>query len=206
MGKLVVIGRTGPYKIGLTGNIACGKSTIGALLVARGAEYIDADHVVHELMRSGTPETERIVARFGEGVRAADGGVDRKALGALVWGDPAALRDLEQIMHPGVRAEIRRRVAASTAPVVVVDAIKLIESGLYREMDALWVVVCPREEQVRRLVETRGMTREHAAQRIDVQPPQEEKARLADLVIDNGRSRAEAEAAVERAWRAIPRS
>ena len=119
-----------PYRIGLTGNIACGKSTVGRLLVARGAEYIDADRLVHALMKPGTPENAQIVERFGPEVRAADGRIDRPRLGSIVFADPAALKDLEAILHPGVRAEIRRRLAASTAPVIVVDAIKLFEGGL----------------------------------------------------------------------------
>src|SRR3954447_5819908 len=97
-----------PYRIGLTGNIACGKSTVGRLLVARGAEYVDADRLVHALLEPGTPETARIVERFGREVQAADGRIDRPRLGGIVFAEPAALRDLEAIVHPGVRAEIRR--------------------------------------------------------------------------------------------------
>src|SRR3954469_18664810 len=100
-----------PYRIGLTGNIACGKSTVGRLLVERGAEYIDADRLVHALMEPGTAENQQIVDRFGLEVRAADGRIDRPRLGAIVFADSAALRDLEAILHPGVRAEIRRRMA-----------------------------------------------------------------------------------------------
>ena len=175
-----------PFKIGLTGNIACGKSTVGKLLMARGAEYIDADRLVHALLEPGTPENDRIVERFGPEVRAADGRIDRPRLGGIVFADPAALRDLEAILHPGVRAEIRRRLAASTAPMIVVDAIKLFEGGLAREMDVNWVVTCPRAEQVRRLVAERGMTAEQAETRIAAQGSQEEKVRQADVVIDNG--------------------
>src|SRR5688572_15317202 len=175
-----------PYRIGLTGNIACGKSTVGQLLVARGAEYVDADRLVHTLLEPGTPENDRIVERFGPEVRAADGRIDRPRLGGIVFADPAALRDLEAILHPGVRAEIRRRLTASTAPIFVVDAIKLIEGGLAREMDAVWVVVCPRSEQVRRLMTERGMTAKQAETRITAQGSQEEKVRHATVVIDNG--------------------
>ena len=175
-----------PYRIGLTGNIACGKSTVGQLLVARGAEYVDADRLVHTLLEPGTPENDRIVQRFGPEVRSADGRIDRPRLGGIVFADPAALRDLEAILHPGVRAEIRRRLTASTAPIFVVDAIKLIEGGLAREMDAVWVVVCPRSEQVRRLMTERGMTAKQAETRITAQGSQEEKVRHATVVIDNG--------------------
>jgi dephospho-CoA kinase len=173
-------------KIGLTGNIACGKSTVGRLLAERGAEYVDADRLVHVLMEPGTPENDRIVERFGSDVRSTDGRIDRPRLGAIVFADPAALKDLEAILHPGVRAEIHRRIAASTAPTIVVDAIKLFEGGLAQEMDTVWVVTCPRAEQVRRLMTERGLTEAQAETRISAQNPQEEKARQANVVIENG--------------------
>ncbi|MDP8922833.1 MAG: dephospho-CoA kinase [Chloroflexota bacterium] len=193
-----------PYRIGLTGNIACGKSTVGRLLAERGAEYVDADRLVHALMEPDTPENDAIVARFGPAVRGPDGRIDRRALGSLVWTDPAALADLEALLHPGVRAEVRRRIAATRAPVIVVDAIKLIEGGLYREMDAVWVVTCPRDEQVRRLVETRGLTEAEAEARIGAQGPQEEKVRHATVVIHNDGSLADLERQVCAAWRQLP--
>jgi dephospho-CoA kinase len=188
-----------PFRIGLTGNIACGKSTVGTLLVARGAEYVDADRLVHVLMEPGTPENDRIVERFGPEVRASDGRIDRARLGGIVFADPAALKDLEAILHPGVRAEIRRRMAAATAPILVVDAIKLLESGLAKEVDAVWVVTCPRSEQVRRLMTTRGLTEEQAEVRISAQGSQEEKARRATVVISNGGTLEETERQVDAA-------
>src|SRR4051794_14746832 len=135
-----------PLRIGLTGNIACGKSSVGRLLIARGAEYVDADRLVHLLMEPGRAEHARIVERFGPEVRTADGQIDRARLGSIVFADPAALRDLEAILHPGVRAEIRRRLTTSSAPIIVIDAIKLLESGIAAELDAVWVVTCPRVE------------------------------------------------------------
>ena len=190
-------------KIGLTGNIACGKSTVGRLLVARGAEYVDADRLVHALMEPGTPENDRIVARFGPAVRGADGRIDRPRLGAVVFADPAALTDLEAILHPEVRAEIRRRMAATTAPVLVVDAIKLLESGLSREVDTVWVVTCPRAEQLRRLMTERGLTEAQAETRISAQGPQEEKARQANVVIENGGTLEDVERRVDAALAAL---
>lgn len=192
------------YRIGLTGNIACGKSSVGRLLVARGAEYVDADRLVHALMEPGRPEHGRIVERFGPEVVTSDGRIDRPKLGGIVFADPAALRELEAILHPGVRAEIRRRLAASAAPIFVVDAIKLIEGGLAREMDAVWVVTCPRAEQVRRLMVDRGLTQEQAEVRISAQSPQEEKVRHATVVIDNGGTLAETARQVEAALAALP--
>lgn len=187
------------YRIGLTGNIACGKSTVGRLLEARGAEYIDADRLTHHLLEAGTSENGRIVERFGPEVRAKDGGIDRPKLGTIVFADPAALKDLEAILHPGVRAAIRRRMEAASAQLVVVDAIKLFESGLYKELDTTWVVTCPRAEQLRRLTADRGLTPEQAAMRIDAQGSQEEKVRQANVVIDNGGSLADTERQVDAA-------
>ncbi|MCC7366922.1 MAG: dephospho-CoA kinase [Chloroflexi bacterium] len=198
-GPRTVSGRTRPRFIGLTGNIACGKSTVGRLLAARGAEYIDADRLTHQLLAAGTPENDGIVARFGSEVRAADGAIDRPRLGSIVFSDSAALKELEAILHPGVRALIRRAMAAATAPIVVVDAIKLFESGLARELDTAWVVTCPRAEQVRRLTADRGLTPEQATMRIDAQGSQEEKVRLANVVIDNGGTLAETERQVDAA-------
>src|SRR5688572_5228363 len=97
-------------KIGLTGGIGCGKSAVGAVLRKLGAEYADADRLVHELLSAGSPVVEQVAARFGHEVLEADGGVDRKRLGAIVFGDRAALRDLEDLLHPAVRAELRRRM------------------------------------------------------------------------------------------------
>lgn len=188
------------YRIGLTGNIACGKSTVGRLLAARGAEYVDADRVVHQFMEPGTAEYGRIVARFGAAVLGSNSRIDRAALGTIVWNDPAALAELEGIVVPATRAEIRRRLAESTASAVVVDAIKLIEAGLHREVDAVWVVTCPRDEQLRRLTEERGMDHEQAVARIDMQAPQEEKIRHATVLIQNSGSLADLERQVEAAW------
>jgi dephospho-CoA kinase len=189
------------YKIGLTGNIGCGKSEVGAMLRELGAEYIDADRVVHELLGAGSAVAERVIERFGPQVRAADGGVDRRRLGQIVFNDRPALAELEEIVVPGVRAEIRRRVAASSAPVVVVDAIKLIEGGLAREMDTVWVVVCDPADQRRRLTELRGLTAEEAEARIAAQPPQEEKLPFAEVVIDNRGRLDQTRRQVEAAWR-----
>lgn len=187
-------------KIGLTGGIGCGKSAVGAVLRELGAEYADADRLVHELLAAGSPVVEQVAGRFGTEVLAADGGVDRKRLGAIVFGDRAALRDLEDLLHPAVRAELRRRMAASTAPAFVLDAIKLIEGGLYRDVDSVWVVTCEPAEQRRRLVELRGMAPEEAEARIAAQPPQAERLPYAQVVIANDGSLADVRRQVEEAW------
>jgi dephospho-CoA kinase len=198
-----------PYLIGLTGGIACGKSTVVAMLQAHGATTIDADAVTHLVQRPGTPVFQQIVAAFGPGVVAPDGALDRRALGAIVFADQARLRELEQIVHPAVRAEIRAMIAAATAapgagrPVVVLDAIKLLESGWARECEQIWVVVCPPEQQVARLIATRGMSEAEARQRIAAQPPQEARLAHATVVIDNGSSLESTRAQVGAAWESV---
>ena len=188
------------FKIGLTGNIGCGKSAVGAMLQELGAEYVDADRLVHDLLAAESPIVDRVAARFGREVLGADGGVDRHRLGSIVFADPSALRDLEALLHPAVRAELRRRMAESTAPAIVVDAIKLIEGGLYKEVDSVWVVTCDPADQHRRLTELRGLTAEQAEARIAAQPPQEAKLPFADVVIDNSGTLAATRDHVRAAW------
>ena len=148
------------FLLGLTGNIACGKSSVGRLLAERyGADYIDADRLVHELYAAGTPETRAIAERFGADLLTADGTIDRRRLGDLVLADPAALRDLEAILDPGVRRAIEHRIESSTASVVVLDAMRLIEAGLAARCDAVWVVACEPEAQVQRLHRQRAASR-----------------------------------------------
>ena len=193
-----------PYLIGLTGNIACGKSTVLAQLAGYGAEVIDADRVVHELQRPGQPVWAAIREAFGTGVLAPDGALDRRALGAIVFADPAALARLESLTHPAVREWIEARVAASRAPVVVIDAIKLLESGLADGCDEVWVVTCPPEQQLARLMARNGFAEEEARRRIAAQPPQAQKVARADLVIANDGTLEELRARVAAAWAALP--
>lgn len=191
-----------PVLIGLTGNIACGKSTVARMLAEKGAYIIDADAIAHEVIRKGTPAYESILRRFGEGILGPDGEIDRRRLGAIVFQDPLALRDLEAIVHPAVLEEIQRRIqACSEAPAIVIEAIKLIESGFARACDTLWVVTCPEPEQIRRLMIDRGLTEEEARLRVHAQPPQEEKIRHADVVIDNSGDLEVTRRQVEQAWR-----
>jgi dephospho-CoA kinase len=192
-----------PYIIGLTGNVGAGKSEVMRQLRELGADSIDADRLGHEVMAPGTPEWEQILARFGRDVLQADGTVDRRALGAIVFADPGALRDLEGILHPGVRARIRARFAATERPVIVVEAIKLLEGGLYLEVDAVWVVTAARDVRIRRLIATRGLTEAEAATRVDAQAPEAEKVARADVVIENSGDLADTEAQVLAAWQAV---
>jgi len=189
--------------IGVTGSIACGKSSVMRTLAALGAATIDADAVYHELIRPGEPLIAALAARFGSGIIAADGAIDRRALGAIVFSDPAALADLDALTHPAVTAELRRRIASATAPVVAVDAVKLIEGGFAPDCDRLWVVVCDEERQIERLAARNGLDRAEAARRVAAQPPLAGKLALADLVIDNSGSPAATAAQVRGAWASL---
>ncbi len=191
------------YLIGLTGNIAAGKSVVARMLAGLGAEIIDADALVYELQRKGTPTYDAIVAEFGSNILREDGEIDRRALGAIVFSDPARLRALEAIVHPAVRLESQRRIAEATAEVVVYEAIKLIEAGRHEMCDAVWVVTAPRAAQIARLMQTRGLSEAEARQRVDAQPPPEEKLKYATVVIENGGSLEATRAQVERAYTAI---
>jgi dephospho-CoA kinase len=191
---------TAPYLIGLTGNIATGKSTVAGTLAELGAETIDADKVAHEVMAPGAAAYDDVVGAFGEGILREDGSIDRKALGAIVFEDPEALARLESLVHPAVIEEVAARVAASDAPAVVVEAIKLLESGMAEEYDAIWVTTCPRQEQVRRLVEERGLSREEAMRRIEAQPPQSQKIARADVVINTAGTFGESREQVRAVW------
>ena len=191
--------------IGLTGNIATGKSTVARMLADLGATVIDADKVAHEVMRAGTPVHAAVVEAFGPEVVGPDGEIDRARLGEIVFADPEALARLERIVHPAVMAEVARRVAEASTEVVVVEAIKLIESGMADRYDSLWVTTCPSEFQVQRLMADRGLSREAAELRVRAQPPQEEKVARADVVIDTSGTLDQTRAQVEAAWKRVVR-
>lgn len=172
--------------LGLTGGIGSGKSTVSALLAERGAVVVDADAIVRDLQRPGMPVFEAMVERFGPGIVAADGTLDRPAVAALVFDDPAALADLNAIVHPAVGAEIARRLAeeAATDHVVVLDVPLLVESGR-AGLDGVVVVDVGPEVAVRRVVEHRGMPEADARARMRRQASREERLARADRVVDN---------------------
>lgn len=141
-------------RIGITGPIGCGKSTVAAWLAELGATVIDADRVAREVVEPGEPALEDVFVAFGDDVRTADGSLDRAALGRIVFGDPAALARLERILHPAVRPRIRAAMEAAAeagAPAVVVEAIKLVEGGLAELCDEVWLVTCDAAAQRDRL-------------------------------------------------------
>lgn len=192
-----------PFVIGLTGNIGSGKSVVTRMLAERGAEVIDADAVARNILDAGTEETAIVAGRFGNEVLHEDGSIDRAALGRVAFSDPVALADLEAIVHPATRRKIIDQAERSAAPVVVIEAIKLLEGPLVDHVDSIWVVTAPRDVRIHRLVNDRGMTLDDAARRVDAQNPEEDKVRVADVVLRNDGSLDDLRQQVEAAWRDI---
>jgi len=191
------------YLIGLTGNIATGKSAVAHMLAERGAQAIDADGVAHKVMLYGTPTWRAVVDAFGPTILAAGGEIDRKQLGEIVFADPDALRQLEAIVHPATTRAVSAAIARATERVVVIEAIKLIEAGMHRAYHALWVTTCPPETQIARLMALRNLSEAEAWLRVKAQPPQAEKIALADVVIDTSGTLEDTRRQVTAAWEAI---
>ena len=187
--------------IGLTGGIGSGKSTVSARLAELGARVIDADAITREVQQPGTEVFAAIVERFGDGVVAADGSLDRAALAAKVFGDPEELKALTDIVHPAVGVMIAERMAeaAGTDDVVVLDVPLLVESGR-DDMAAMVVVDLDPEVAVQRLVEHRGFAEEDARARISRQASREDRLARADKVLDNSGSVEDLLAQVDAAW------
>ncbi len=197
---------TRTLRIGITGPIGCGKSTVAGWLAARGGVMIDADDVAREVAAPGEPAHDAILARFGAAVRAPDGSLDRAALARIVFADPSALRDLEAIVHPAVRPRILAVIEgaeAAGAPAVVVEAIKLVEGGLAALCDEVWLVDCTPETQRARLL-ARGMAASDADRRIAAQADLRARARSVPgvVVIDASGDRGPTEALVAAAYAA----
>ncbi|WP_449408491.1 dephospho-CoA kinase [Microbacterium maritypicum] len=174
--------------IALTGGIASGKSTIARRLAEHGAVVVDADRIVRDVQAPGTPVLAAIAEEFGGDVIAADGSLDRAALGAIVFGDQERLRRLNAIVHPAVRAESQRRFEEAAAgdpdAVVVYDVPLLVEARVDDPWDLIVVAHAPAAVRLRRLVELRGMEAAAAQERIDAQVPDERRLAIADEVID----------------------
>jgi dephospho-CoA kinase len=187
--------------VGLTGGIGSGKSTVAAMLKARGAVVIDSDVLAREVVEPGTPGFDAVVERFGREIVTPDGELDRSALAAIVFEDPERRAQLEAIVHPAVARRAGEIVAghANTGDVVVLDSPLLIETGRHRDVELVIVVSSQPETQIRRLV-ARGMDEEDARARLAAQMPLAEKAEVADVVLDNEGSLDELEGQVDRLW------
>lgn len=191
--------------IGLTGGIACGKSTVSAMLVRRGAILIDADRLAREVVEPGTPALAEVVRVFGQAVLRGDGTLDRQELGRLVFGSEEKRRTLEDILHPPIRKLMLERMAEAEkqAPdkLVVVDVPLLYESELEDYYQEVMVVYAPEEVQLARLMERNGLSEEEARKRLKAQMPIEWKKEWADHVVDNSGELSATEEQVERFWK-----
>jgi dephospho-CoA kinase len=188
--------------VGLTGGIGSGKSTVARLLEKRGAVVFDADLLAREAVEPGTPGHAAVIDRFGADVLAPGGELDREALASIVFADPAARRDLEQIVHPEVRRLFAEGTEAyrDTDRVVVFSAPLLVETGMHTAFEILVVVSATVATQIERLMRQRGMSEASIRARIDAQAPLEDKAAAADFIVDNEGTLDELESQVERLW------
>lgn len=190
--------------IGLTGGIAAGKSVVSARLAQLGAVVIDADVLAREAVGPGTPGLEAVRLRFGDAVIAADGGLDRTALGSIVFADPAARADLNAIVHPEVHRLYNERLAAIEASdphaIVVYDVPLLVEARSAEEFAAVVVVHAPAEVRVERLVALRGLERASALERVAAQASDDERLAVADIVIDTSGTLAHTIEQVDALW------
>jgi dephospho-CoA kinase len=182
----------GVLRVGLTGGIACGRTTASATLRERGMLVLDADAVVHSLLGRGGGAVEEVAAAFGPEVLAGGGGISRRALGAIVFADRDARSKLESILHPKVLSILDADTSAferrNGTGIVVVDAALMVETGSFRRFQRLVVTHCPTEIQLERLMRRDGLSRESASARLAAQAPLASKIELADYVIRTGGS------------------
>jgi dephospho-CoA kinase len=197
-------------KVGLTGGVACGKSTVGEMFVARGARLIKADEIAHQLMRPGQPVYQEILEHFGRGMVHEDGTIDRQKLAQAAFGG-GRVEELNRLVHPAVIAHQERWMEEEAArhrhAVVIVEAALILEAGVQKRFDKIIMVTCRPEQKAARFAERQGITDEGARQEVErrqaAQRSDEEKIRAADYVIDNSGSRAETERQVEQVFREL---
>lgn len=198
---MTTLDRTVPYVIGLTGNIATGKSTVLDYLAGKGAYVIDADKVAHKTMMPDGAAYEKIVDEFGSGILDDNGIIDREVLGSIVFSDKDALERLEAIVHPATFELARWEMSQSQADVIILEAIKLLESGRIISLcDVVWVVTSRLSTQMQRLTQLRCMDEFEAHNRMAVQSPQAEKVAKADHVIENDGSLNALYSQLDRLW------
>ena len=195
----------GAIRIGLTGGIGSGKSTVASLLVTRGATLIDTDAIARSLTESGGVAIDAIRAAFGDDAVAADGSMDRRRMREQAFADVSSRRRLESILHPLIGAEVERLRAASTAPVDVLDIPLLVESGRWRpRLDRVWVVDCSEQTQAARVSARAGWTLDDARAVMSQQVSRSARRAAADAVIDNDAiSLTTLESNVDALWRAV---
>lgn len=173
------------WRLGLTGGIASGKSTVARLFGARGVTVIDADQVARHVVQPGRPELDRIAETFGAGMLLADGNLNRPAMRQHVFADPAERHRLEAILHPSIRAELQARSDAADSAYVVWEVPILIEMGLHQQVDRVLVVDCPVATQLDRLMQRDGMDEAGARAMIDAQLPRAQRQAAADDLLVN---------------------
>ena len=194
-------------RVGLTGGIASGKSAVADELAVHGAVVVDADVLAREVVEPGTPGLAAVVDRFGPEVLTPDGRLDRPQLGRLVFADAAARRDLEQIVHPAVRARAAELERAAPADAVVVHVIPLlVETGQADDFDLCVVVDLDRETQLQRLQQRNDLSREEAEARLAAQATREQRLAVADRVLDNSGPVSDLDQKVDHLWAALNRS
>jgi dephospho-CoA kinase len=193
----------GKFVIGLTGNIATGKSVVRRMLEHLGAYTVDADALSHRAYARGAPGYQQVIDNFGKWLLNREGEIDRSKLGNLVFNDPDAMSQLETIVHPLVRQATEVLIKRSTQPVVAIEAIKLLEGDLRKVCDSIWVTNAPEDVQVERLMRKRGMSRDQAAERVHMQSAQSAKVAVANIVITNTGSYDALWKQVNAAWKEI---
>jgi len=186
--------------VGLTGPIASGKSTVATMLRERGVVVIDADQVYRSLAMAGGPLWQPIVTRFGSAIVRSDGEIDRGALGRLVFADQQALMDLEHVTHPVIVKEIRRQLKETPAPVVAIEAVKLVQAGLRADIDQLWIITADPATRLQRLVCRTGIEDAEARMRMAAASDSSLTRVAGDVVIDNSGPVVATEHAVGAAW------
>jgi dephospho-CoA kinase len=193
----------GKFVIGLTGNIATGKSVVRRMLEHLGAYSIDADALAHRAISKGAPGYQSVVDTFGRWIVEKDEEIDRAKLGDLVFNNPNALMQLEAIVHPLVGQAVDILIKRSSHPIVVIEAIKLLEGSLHEACDTIWVTDAPEDVRIERLIRKRNLSRKEALQRIHAQNPQQDKNLAADVVIKNNGSYDDLWKQVTTAWKQI---
>jgi dephospho-CoA kinase len=192
-------------KVGITGSFGVGKSTVASMLSRCGASVIDVDGIVHELFESDRRVKQAVEKVFGSGVMTAKG-VDRKALGKIVFDDPDALKVLQSITHPAVSREIKRRLKTfqqQGVGVVIIDAAILIEAGWVSLVDKVVVVKAKKDVQIRRVMARTGLTRADVQKRLRQQMPFKEKCKYADFLVDNSGPKSDTDIQIRKIWKKV---